>query len=125
MVRQLLRSTYVDDIVSGGHTEDEAFDLYTTSKRIFREGGFNLRKFLTNSKHLQERIDLQESPNPDNSALQDEPTFSETTLGISHSTRIEEHKVLGVPWNLESDQLIFDITDLARTKPCQSNRQVL
>ena len=54
LVRQLLRSTYVDDIVSGGHTEDEVFELYTGSKRIFLEGGFNLRKFLTNSKHLQE-----------------------------------------------------------------------
>ena len=54
LVQQLLHSTYVDDIISGGHTEEEAFDLYTTSKKIFREGGFNLRKFLTNSKRLQE-----------------------------------------------------------------------
>ena len=114
LVQQLFRSTYVDDIICGGHTEDEAFDLYTTSKKIFREGGFNLRKFLTNSKRLQERIDLQESPNPENSLLQDEPTFSETNLRVSQSSRMEEHKVLGVPWNPESDQLIFDVTDLAR-----------
>ena len=114
LVRHLLRSTYVDDIISGGRTEDEAFDLYTASKKIFSEGGFNLRKFLTNSKRLQERIDLQESPNPNHSSLQDEPTFSETTLGTSQSPKAEEHKVLGVPWNPESDQLIFDVTDLAR-----------
>ena len=114
LVRQLLHSTYVDDIISGGHTEDEVFDLYTVSKKIFHEGGFNLRKFLTNSKCLQERINLQESPKPDNSPLQDEPTFSETTLGVSQFPRNEEHKVLGVPWDPESDQLIFDVTDLAR-----------
>ena len=27
---------------------------------------------------------------------------------------MEEHKVLGVPWNLESYKLIFDVSDLAR-----------
>ena len=70
LVRHLLHSTYVDDILSGGPTKDEAFNLYTASK-IFCEEGFNLRKFLTNSKHLQVRINLQEGPNPDNSPLQD------------------------------------------------------
>ena len=69
LVQHLLRSTCVDDIISSGPTEDEAFNLYTASKKIFREGGFNLRKFLTNSKHLQERIDLQEGPKPNNSSI--------------------------------------------------------
>ena len=84
------------------------------SKKIFREGGFNLRKFKTNSKCLQERIDIQERPNSDSSPLQDEPTYSETTLGASQPPTIEEHKVLGVLWNPESDQLIFDVTGLAK-----------
>ena len=60
VVKRLLQSTYVDDVISGAGTEDEAFDLYTQSKEIFRQGGFNLRKFLTNSKSLQTRIDLAE-----------------------------------------------------------------
>ena len=50
LIQCLLYSTYVDDIISGGCNEDEAFCLYTESKKIFHEGGFNLRKFLTNSK---------------------------------------------------------------------------
>jgi len=49
-VKRLLESTYVDDVVSGADSEDEAFQLYAESKSIFRQGGFNLRKFLTNSK---------------------------------------------------------------------------
>ena len=114
LVQKLLHSTYVDDIISGGHTEDEAFELYMESKKIFREGGFNLRKFKTNSKCLQERIDIQERPNSDSSPLQDEPTYSETTLGASQPPTIEEHKVLGILWNPESDQLIFDVTGLAK-----------
>ena len=103
LVDQLLRSTYVDDIISGGRTEDEVLELYTESKKIFREGGFNLRKFLTCSPSLQKRIDLQESQKPDSPSLHDEPTFAETTLGVSQTPNMEEHKVLGVPWNPGSD----------------------
>ena len=44
LVRKLIRSAYVDDILSGTETED-AFKMYRESKKIFREGGFNLRKF--------------------------------------------------------------------------------
>ena len=114
-VRRLLCSTYVDDIITGGETEEEAFELYVQSKQIFREGGFNLRKFLTNSKHLQEQIDLKETQCT-SSLSRDEPTYSEATLGTSHPLRTEEHRVLGVPWNPASDQFLFDtsgITQLA------------
>ena len=110
VVRQLLYSTYVDDIIAGGQTEEEAFNLYTQSKEIFRKGGFNLRKFLTSSKRLQERIDSKEG---NCSPQQDEPTYSEATLGTSQPQKREEHKVLGVPWNPESDQLAFDVANIA------------
>ena len=100
------------------------FKLYATSKKLFREGGFNRRKFLTNPKCLQEKIDFHESPNPDDSSPQDDQT-SETTLGISQPLKMEEHKVLGVPWNPESDQLMFDVSDLAKAaidlKPTKRN----
>ena len=109
----LPRTIYVDDIISGGRTEDEVFKLYATSKKLFHEGGFNLRKFLTNSKCHQEKIDFHESPNCDDSCLQDDQT-SETTLGISQPLKMEEHKVLRVPWNPESDRLMFDVSDLAK-----------
>ena len=110
LIRKLLRSTYVDDIIAGGRAEDEVLNLYTRAKEIFREGGFNLRKFLTNAKRVQEQINLQEADGP---PQQDEPTYSEATLGTSQPTGMEEHKVLGVPWNPESDQFIFDVSHLA------------
>eukprot|EP00731_Ephydatia_muelleri_P014947 Em0008g667a len=114
LVRRLLCSTYVDDIIAGGHTEDEAFDLFAKSKRVFGEGGFNLRKFRTNSRSLQERIDLKENVRNGSLPLMDEPTYSEATLGVSQDPNGEEHKVLGVVWNPEADQLIFDVANLAQ-----------
>ena len=110
-VRRLLCSTYMDDVIAGGETEDEAFELYLQSKQILREDGFNLRKFLTNSRHLQELIDLKETQHT-GSPLEDEPTYSEATLGVSQPSRTE-HKVLRVPWNPASDQLLFNTSNIA------------
>ena len=50
LVKTLTRSTYVDDIVCGAEDDDEAYKLYTESKDILKAGGFNLRKFVTNSR---------------------------------------------------------------------------
>ena len=38
VVERLLQSTYVDDIVSGADSEDEAFELYTQAKELLNVG---------------------------------------------------------------------------------------
>ena len=100
IVNQLLQSTYVDDVISGADTNEEAFELYTQAKHIFRQGGFNLRNFQTNSVELQRRIDI-----------------AERTPGAPPSTQSMpaawEVKVLGVTWNLFSDTLVFCLSDVA------------
>ena len=55
------QSIYVDDVTFGACSVDEAFELYTKSKRYLAEGGFNLRKFTSNSTELMKRIDVNES----------------------------------------------------------------
>lgn len=107
LVHRLLCSTYVDDIITSGETEEEAIQLYVRSKQIFREGEFNLRKFLTNSKHLQQQIDLKESQH----TSQFTSCPLDATSGMSHPLG---HKVLGIPWNPTSDQLLFNTSDLTQ-----------
>ena len=103
-VKRLLQSTYVDDIISGADSDEEAFELYTQAKSIFRQGGFNLRKFLSNSQTLQTRIKAAEmSPSSPSSDL---------STDVSPATR-EEIKVLGVTWDPDSDLVIFDLSDLS------------
>ena len=60
IVSYLLKLIYVDDIVTGANSEEEALELYLQSKRIFHEASFNLQKFRTNSRSLQQEIDLAE-----------------------------------------------------------------
>ncbi len=116
-VQKLLRSTYVDDIITGANTEEAAFDLYTRAKGMFRAGGFNLRKFVTNSPSLQHQNDQHEgTPRPvsvQGLSYSDE-TYAKTTLGTASVEGTRDLKILGVSWNPSDDSLLFDVSELAR-----------
>ena len=47
-VEKFLRSIYVDDIVSGADDTEGAYQSYTWTKHILSNGGFNLRKLISN-----------------------------------------------------------------------------
>ena len=132
LVETLSRSTYVDDIVAGADSEDEAYQLYLESKEVLSHGSFNLRKFVSNSSHLQKRIDEREATltstpelHPPPSIGPAEESFSEVTIPTDSVNRPGEHKVLGVCWDVEGDQLIFDLTHLvekaAKLQPTKRN----
>ena len=53
-VDQFLRSIY--DLNSGAADNNAAYELHLKCKLRLTEGGFNLRKFLSNSSELTERI---------------------------------------------------------------------
>ena len=57
LVQAFLRSVYVDDVSFGAEDDDSAYELYLKSKCVLAEGGFNHRKFITNSVEPQQRID--------------------------------------------------------------------
>ena len=61
LIKKLIDSFFVDDIVTGASTEEEAFQLYIDSKKILKDGAFNLRKFRTNSQSLQMGINAAEN----------------------------------------------------------------
>ena len=64
LVSQILRSLYVDDLVSRASSEQEAYELFRRSKEMLASGSFNLRKFTTNSVQLQEAVDKLEGGPP-------------------------------------------------------------
>ena len=97
IAKQLAESFYVDDFISGVHTEDEGFTLYQKAKELMRAGGFNLRKWKTNSATLQGRIneDLKSS---------DIPAIEKSGLrGV---------KILGLNWDCNADKFYFDLQEV-------------
>ena len=108
---------YVDDVISGAQDELQAEQLYLKSKEILKDGGFNLRKFVTNSDVLQQRIDahgeMHEQQRPPPLVAHLEEMYSKSTLGTAQSLQSGEQKVLGMRWNVAKDQLCFRFTDIA------------
>ena len=119
LVDTLLKSIYVDDVTYGVNTEEDAYQLYTSSKKVFAEGGFNLRKIVTSSASLRQRITeelppTQKPPTLDtNSKVVEEDTTY--TSGFLEGNMPGGQKVLVVSWNSVSDMLEFDIRGIAES----------
>lgn len=116
LVNRLIESTYVDDVILGAEDSTEAFSLYLDCKHIFREGGFNLRKFITNDIQLQTRINSSEElVNPSISSVIDNETYAKAMIR-EHQYQVSpgDAKVLGVLWKVEEDHIVFDLSDIVR-----------
>ena len=117
IVARLLNSFYVDDVITGASTEDEAFSLYRVAKEILKAGGFNLRKFTTNAAMLQTRIDCCEFTGEGeeiaSAPVQVEETYANTVLGLTQKVHSGERKVLGMRWSPATDQLVMDLKEIA------------
>lgn len=113
LVSKVLGSMYVDDVVTGAESDKQAYELYMGAKRLLRSRAFNLRKFSTNSSCLQAKVDGEEASTGDLAESTPTETFSQATLGNSQGVHDGEQKVLGVNWNVSSDQFIFSFAELA------------
>ena len=111
IVAKLLESFYVDDLVCGGNDEDEAHKHYTFARNA-SQASFNLRKFITNSHVLRDRVKREE---PHLSKETADITYTDPTLSTEQLSQPDEHKVLGVRWNIQTDQLIFELSAIAES----------
>ena len=91
-ILQFLSDLYMDNYITGKETEEEVFDFYLVCKSLMKEGGFNLRKWLSNFKSLLEKIAEYESK------------YFRESANFNHE---EDHKILWVKWVLSFDELIF------------------
>ena len=107
-VLKVLESFYVDDLVSGERSEEQALRLYQKTKCRMAEGGFNLRKWLTNSKTLSDQIDLEERRVDKENDKQETETYAKLSLGIKGFDS-KCHKVLGQVWDNHKDEFKFEV----------------
>lgn len=109
-VEKILQSIYVDDLTTGCPDVESAHEFYVKAKVRLAEAGFNLRKFATNSSELRQRIHSSEqAPCQESHKV---PPSSEQVSMSDLSSGSDECQVLGVKWNVVSDQLIFYISDV-------------
>jgi len=80
----LQRDLYVDNVLTSVDTEDTAVIFFTDSRKLLKEGGFNLRTWKSNSIKLTDMATHENVLDTD-----------------------EETKILGMRWNAKSDTLTF------------------
>ena len=85
LVQKILSSSYVDDLTSSCDTVEEAFNLFVKSKELMAQGGFNLRKWCSNSQKLRHLIQDHQSSGPlEGSGCKPEVTIQEEEIGRAH-----------------------------------------
>ena len=90
-VYKLLESLHVDDLISGANNIQDAFEFYVKCKERLKNGGFNLRKFKSNSVELEKLV---------------YEAFPEDCLYS------DENKILGLLWDKNTDAIIFDFKEI-------------
>ena len=108
MVNRLKKSFYVDDVITGAKTKEEAYSLYLESKALMKKGGFNLCKFISNNASFRERISVNEGATPTIPSFDN--TYTQVALGKTQTSSIGERKVLGVIWDIHLDEMVFDLS---------------
>ena len=111
-------SFYIDDLISGGATVEEALNMYSVVKRVM---AMNLQKWNSNSQELISKVIQAESGSSVDVAAHGEG--NQLTVGNSdpHS------KLVGVGWDSFSDELNFNFSALVDqvSRLLQSRRSLL
>ena len=105
------QSLYVDDLVSGGANVQEAFEVYKVAKLVMYRGGFNLRKWNSNSLDLLDLIKKAECEFIKSNNTANVGNLKETSTEVI-SDETDMCKLLGVYWNNLSDEFTFKFDEL-------------
>lgn len=105
----ITKNCYVDDMISGADTIEEAIQKRTQLLDALSKYGFNLRKFSSNSQQFVNELPIE---------MKESTT---TALELEQNSAI---KALGIKWMPVSDNFTFVIQKL-NTKPQLTKRQLL
>ena len=122
---------YVDDLATGTESEDNTIRLYNSAKEVMNKGGFNPRKWNSNSSRVRKYIANCEndgvqanhaeeerlSDELNNESLhvaltEDDPSYAKVCFNPLSSNEKCEVKVLGLTWNYVHDTFKYSIQDL-------------
>ena len=104
----LKNETYVDDILSGGHSLEEARSKQSQIKQALNSAGFPLRKITANNSYLLNN-------------LAREDLLDEDFLKFDDSSTI---KTLGIRWNAKAD-FFYYVVEPNQISPSPTKRQIL
>ena len=88
------RYLYVNDLISEGNNFGQVASLKDIAIEIFNQAGLKLHKWHSNVSILEEK-----------EVVTDDQTYAKQQLGV----KLNETKMLGLPWNKDEDALAVEI----------------
>lgn len=88
-----LRDFYMDDLMTGCQTEDEAKDIYHQMDELMKAGGFELQKWTSNNDQVLK-------------VIEEEKRTADQSIPVELSNLV---KVLGISWNRMNDQFEYSV----------------
>lgn len=101
---------YMDDYLNSYSSEEEALKVCKELQEVLRPGNFHLGKWLSNSQHLRDSMNLKANP---------------PAIPASIPLNEREGQVLGVVWDVQGDRLGFALKNLSRTEVLFTRRGLL
>ena len=99
---EFLKSLYVDDFASGAKDVNKAFSLSKEIKLCPKSGRFNMRKRNSNSVSLLQSLKQDAAFSGD---------FATNSKVFKQGTE-REQRILGMLWNPNQDELVYDLTKI-------------
>ncbi|XP_059052936.1 uncharacterized protein LOC131847387 [Achroia grisella] len=95
-VKAIVDHHYVDDYIHSFDDEDDLIRVVDDVIRIHASGGFNLRNFVSNSQRLLQHLPVDK--------------LAPSSLKILSDSKDDQvERVLGVRWNQETDEFVFEL----------------
>ena len=98
-IDSLRHNFYVDDLLKSMPTPESANRLMQQMTRLCAKGGFNLTKFMSNTREVMAAIPLTKRADP--------------SLGLNFD-KLPVDRALGVRWHMESDAFGFKVVNLQK-----------
>ena len=115
VIQSIRNAFYVDDLISGGDTVEEAYKIFDVARQVMDEAGFNLRKWNSNCAELLSKMSLspgQPASDPNTQEVHKEGKVHSQFIVRHDSKDIEQTKLLGILWESDSDKLTFCFSEL-------------
>ena len=108
----VLKNFYVDDCLKSVSTEDRAVRLAKDLRDMLRRGGFNLSKWISNSRKVLDSVPLPER-----------------AKGVKNLDLSKDHlpveRALGVGWDTETDKFVFKVSPKVKLSSVLTRRGLL
>ena len=86
---------YIDDVMTGAETEEDAAELLNQLRNLLHEGGFSIRRWCSNEARVLDSIPFEDRV---------------STISPKDGTLLPTVKTLGLTWNAQQDVFAFNST---------------